>query len=473
MRRGQSHGLSQQHGGPIRNWPTSSQEKYSTKPNHANLLLKRQCIYDLLAFTKLSTCSLSLARIMILSIPLSLLHPLLSFFLLRKVHGSAPAFSPPASTELICHTARASDCYPAIFQPTEHFQRIHDDQSVPAGLHIRMNLATGLKEARLNVPELSGISHTELVVIDDLSPRPSIGEDDAVTEILELQDQSDPNTRCERRRPYHPAASNVEESSLFFSSISTLHSTTALSNTDLPALSTLQDLAYSIHWGVALARDTAVCQKLVSAIDPGSHASGGIRSAAALLLGTAIHSNPEALDAVLSHQYSSEASLTPAATVLAVLRAPDQGDLMIKTRTVFLLSQLCQHPGQLRVFVDSGGLDTLYDLFEPHRTTLDDGKDKFRAKAANFIYDRILPYHENGLAFQSRPKINILGNDQALMKDLEPWCNGFIKALSVYELVSSRAENLSAAADAAFESIKEANQALKEQTKICGNESEL
>lgn len=420
--------------------------------------------------------SLSLARMMILSIRLSIFPLLLLFFsLLRKVHGSAPAFSPSASTELICYTALASECYPAIFQPTEHFQRIHDDQSIPAGLHVRVNLATGLKEARLNVPESLGTSHAELVVIDELSSRPSTEEDDAVAGVPELQDQSDPDTGHERRGPYHPAASNAEESSLFFSSITTLHSTTSLSYTELSALTVLQDLAHSIHWGIALARDTAVCQMLVSAIDPGSDAPCEIRSAAALLLGTAVHSNPEALDAVLSHQYSSETGLTPAVTVLAALKAPDPGDLTIKTRNVFLLSQLCQNTGQLRIFVDSGGLDTLFGLFEPDRTTLDNGQDKFRAKAANFIYDRIL-CSTTGLVSQSGLRASTLGNDHALMKGLKPWCSGFTRMLRVYELASMSAENLSAAADAAFESIKETKRALQEahaKLSICGNESEL
>ena len=119
-----------------------------------------------------------------MSIRLSSVLPiLLAFILQSKVHGFAPISSPPASTELICHTTLASECYPAIFQPTEHFQRIHDDQSIPPGLHVRMNLATGLKEARLNVPEPPGTSHAELVIIDDLPPRPSIEKDDPAVEI--------------------------------------------------------------------------------------------------------------------------------------------------------------------------------------------------------------------------------------------------------------------------------------------------
>ena len=408
----------------------------------------------------------------------SVLPALLPFILQSKVHGSAPVSSPPASTELICHTTLASECYPAIFQPTEHFQRIHDDQSIPPGLHVRINLATGLKEARLNVPEPPGTSHAELVIIDDLPPRPSIEEDDPAVEIPELQDQSDPDTEYERREPYHPAAFNTEESSLFYSSIITLQSITALSNRELPALSALQDLAHSIHWGVELARDSAVMQTLVSAINPRSAASSEVRSAAALLMGTAIHSNPDALEALLSHRYSSEAGRAPAAIVIAALRDPEQRDIMLRTRNVFLLSQLCQNTEQLLIFVHSRGLDTLLDLFETDQMTPDNGNDKFRAKVANFIYDRILSGlgNANGLLTQSGSENSALGNDQLLTKGLEPWCNAFTNTLEMYEMVGMTAEHLSPSVEAAFESVKEADLALKEAhapLRICGNEFEV
>ena len=416
-------------------------------------------------------------RRMITSIS-SVLPALLPFILQSKVRGSAPISSPPASTELICHTALASDCYPAIFQPTEHFQRIHDDQSIPPGLHVRMNLATGLKEARLNVPEPPGVSHAELVIIDDLPPPPSIEEDDPAVEIPDLQDQSDSDTEYEHREAYHPAAFNTEESSLFYSSITTLQSTTALSNRELPALSALQDLAHSIHWGAELARDPAVCQTLIFAINSGSAASSEVRSAAALLMGTAIHSNPDALQALLSHRYSSEAGRAPAAIVIAALRDPEQRDIMLKTRTVFLLSQLCQNTEQLHIFLHSRGLDTLLDLFETYQMTPDNGNDKFRAKVANFIYDRILSGlgNANGLLTQSGSENNALGNDQVLTKGLEPWCKAFTNTLKMYETVGMTAERLSPTVEAAFESIKEADQALKvahAPLRICGDELEL
>ena len=404
---------------------------------------------------------------------LSILRPPLSLLFLSRVQASAPASSPPASTELICHTAHASECYSAIFQPTEHFQRVHDDQSIPPGLHVRMNLATGLKEARLNVPEPQGTHYADLVFMDELPPRPSIEEDERVTEVPELQDQSDVDTAYERG-PYFPAAFDAEESSLFSASIAILQSTTALSNTDLPALSALQDLAHSVDWGLAFARDAVASQHIVSAIHPGSAAPAELRSAATLLLGTAIHSNYAALDALLSHPYSAEAGKSPVFNVLAALRDPEQADMTLKTRAVFLLSQLCQNTEQLRIFILSDGLATLFDLFE-ERMTLDGGMDKFRAKAANFIYDRILSRlgSANGL---SGTEISGSKDDQVFVKVLEPWCSAFTKALRKYDLVGLMGGNLSPAADAAYESLKEANQKLREESAqlgICGHESEL
>ena len=329
-----------------------------------------------------------------------------------------------------------------------------------------MNLATGLKEARLNVPEPPGIPHADLVIIDYPPPRPNTQEDQSVAELLELQDQSDSDTRYERG-PYHPAAFDVEESTLFSISIATLHSATTLSAADLPALSVLQDLAHSIHWGVALTRDAAVSQQLISAVVPGYPASNEVRSAANLLLGTAIHSNPDALNALLSHSYSSGAEMSPVLNVLAVLRQSEQDDMTLKTRTVFLLSQLCQNTEQLGIFVRSEGLLTLSDLFRPEKMTLNDENHKFRAKAANFLHDRILC---------SLSGVNGLKHSQALIKGLEPWCNTFTVALRNYKFVGTRGEAMSPAADVAYNSIEEANQKLREedvQLRICGSEPEL
>ncbi|KAK8082323.1 nucleotide exchange factor SIL1 [Apiospora saccharicola] len=95
----------------------------------------------------------------------------------------APAScSPSAEGELICHTDNPAECYPKVFSPTDEFQLVHDDQDLPSGLHVRMNIWTGEKEAKLNVPgaenaALEGlpVEQAVMVVDPDLSEaKPSI-----------------------------------------------------------------------------------------------------------------------------------------------------------------------------------------------------------------------------------------------------------------------------------------------------------
>lgn len=92
---------------------------------------------------------------------------LLRFIIPRASAHAPPSSSPKASTDLICHTAHASECYPKIFQPTEQFKTVHDDQELPPGLHVRLNLQTGVKEARLNVPEGDEDEHSAVAIVLD------------------------------------------------------------------------------------------------------------------------------------------------------------------------------------------------------------------------------------------------------------------------------------------------------------------
>lgn len=81
--------------------------------------------------------------------------------------------SPKSQAELICPTSNSEECYPQLFQPTEEFQYIKEGQDLPPGLHVRMNIYTGEKEARLNIPTaedlaLEASSSQEVVVVPEL-----------------------------------------------------------------------------------------------------------------------------------------------------------------------------------------------------------------------------------------------------------------------------------------------------------------
>ncbi|KAM9916356.1 hypothetical protein OXX80_013633, partial [Metschnikowia pulcherrima] len=49
----------------------------------------------------------------------------------------------------VCPNGVHSNCYPQIFQPSNEWQVVREDQQIPAGLHVRLNLETGETEARL------------------------------------------------------------------------------------------------------------------------------------------------------------------------------------------------------------------------------------------------------------------------------------------------------------------------------------
>ena len=351
------------------------------------------------------------------------------FLSLSTAQAKGPVASPEATTELICHTQHASECYPAIFQPTERFQIIHDDQSIPPGLHVRMNLATGLKEARLNIPEPEDAPKADIVIVDNTPVRLAADEEAEAEPItpLGIQDQS----KLDRVYDYLRPSMDPEESSLFASETSKLRSSSVPT---LETLSALTDLVHSYDWGLALAQDGSLIHKLIETLQPvtiqaPNHKSETfqpivtekpleIRSATALLLGTAIQNNPEALAALLTHtKPDTESSLEFGVTyaVLCSLSIPlEQSspflEVQLHQRTLFLLHQLASSPTQLGVFIGQNGLNMLYGLFTYSNTTKlpawgdpieppkiipgDDGRDKLRQRIANLMIDHVLPFLE-------------------------------------------------------------------------------
>lgn len=319
---------------------------------------------------------------------------------LTFAQGTVP--SPRATTDIICHTNRASECYPRTFQPTSKFELVHDDQELPPGLHIRMNLATGVKEARLNELEHGEDQHvTGLTIVDDYDdddddhePRGSPG----------LRDQSKPSLFT--LPPSRPPPFDPSEGSLFRSSIDVLKSSSDQnSETALSALSDLEDLAHSHHWGLTLARDRSISHILFNFLRPSNSQSASsvevqIRSATALLLATAIHNNPAALTATLSHFYNDEWPTGPLELVLMALIHDQLPSLL--TRMVFLLSALCQDETQLWQFVEAGGLDILAKVFDPDNAGSDE-KDRLRGKIANFMLDHLFQIPERHCLFE-RPE---------------------------------------------------------------------
>jgi len=229
-----------------------------------------------------------------------------------------------------------------------------------------MNLATGVKEARLNVPEPE-TAHSDLVIIDE----PELYHDQAVLE------ETPPRVR--------PPRFDADEAALFHQGLSTLRSSSTDDEGLVPALSDLQELCHSQDWGIALTKDGAGTRFLVQILQDVS-GKLAIRSLSALLLATAIQNNPEALSAALSHLYYDEGPKGPLDAVMLALLHDQYPQLL--TRVVFLLSALCQDPRQLARFANAGGLEILLRVFDVEHVGQDE-RDKLRGKIANFVVDHI------------------------------------------------------------------------------------
>ena len=390
-------------------------------------------------------------------------------------HATVP--SPRASSDLICHTSHAADCYPSIFQPTEEFQVIRDDQSLPPGLHVRLNLATGVKEARLNVPEPED-AHSELIIVEKPELEENVDDPQLVDEPEELHiplrhDQVvlDDTPRI-RTPPFEPG-----EASTFEESMSQLRiSPSSDPNYDpTPALTALQDLCHSADWGLRLTKNSNVTRLLVQSFRDVSQKLA-IRSGAALLLATAIQNNPDALAAAISHFYNDEWPSGPLDAVLLALMHEQSTSLLI--RTVFLLSSLCQDQNQLVKFVNMGGLKILIDVFRDGDISQPD-HDKLRGKIANFIFDHIVGLDQVALRVgeaEHSPNLEVSTNTQSPVDDDE-WVVVPDKPTDVVDLrwelgqwelalrkaLEDLSDKNSNEAKTAFASVVDAHRAIREQ----------
>lgn len=319
-----------------------------------------------------------------------------------------------------------------------------------------MNLATGLKEARLNVPEPKGGSHADLVIIEN-PPQPPIVDE---VEVAILQDQSSPDARHLYAPPRPVPFDTVDdESDLYNSARDALLGASDLSTYDF---STLQDLAHSIHWGYVLASDVIISHYLLNIFSNRSSVvvPANVRAAAALLLGTAMHNHLDALEVFLKNSLDE----FPTALTLATLKEPEQDGELLEMRTVFLLSQLCQDDLQLKHFLDAQGLDTLLSLFNRPVVTVGAEHDKLQIKIANFIHDRILSrlVSEQNIIGQAMSHSSKTRSEEQVVREeiLEPWCSAFTKGLESHQSLAGTRDGEPRFAGTQYAGVFEAHQAL-------------
>lgn len=440
----------------------------------------------------------------------SFLCAFLCIFLCHCTDAGAPAAqSPQANTALICHTSHASECYPAIFHPTEYFQRIHDDQSIPPGLHVRLDLTTGLKEARLNVPEPDDAPKADLVLIDNPPEAPRNGEQAPL--LPDDGDVRDIETERHSWRILAPFMPGFDDPAVLYDGLDKENfqlgkeAVLGSRNTQsvLAAIDVLTELAHDLEWGVILTNDKVLSRTLldyINSVPPTSIDTIStpieVQSASAQLVGIALQNNAEALEAFSSHfNHTVGNGNVRNPPIMAVRDALQDAmmrhehDTVLQKRLLFLLANLSPSIEQLKLFVKYHGLteNHLLKAFNPTDISPGiDNRDVIRLKIANYIQDYIIsridgwPEHSlleivpSGTSNEVAQSHFIWGK---AMREMGVWCQTLELASDKYKTFTEVAEGVSKEVDNAQTSISEAysmlDKALKKQGCTGGCECDI
>ncbi|KAM3554801.1 hypothetical protein ARSEF4850_006288 [Beauveria asiatica] len=208
------------------------------------------------------------------------------------VLASSPDAEENSKPDLICHTTDPKDCYPRVFEATDEFQKIHEDQELPHGLHVRLNIYTGEKEAKINVPgegdaSLEGLPVEHHVVVVE----PEARDDPIVPKSAPVYE-----TAGKIKAPQHEAKAFVDAMKLVKAERGEHDPSFDAS------LEGLEELAHDMYYGLKIVQDPSVVKSLVCHMIQEPYPSTGSTEGlpprdqqAAAILAASLQNNPTAL----------------------------------------------------------------------------------------------------------------------------------------------------------------------------------
>lgn len=314
------------------------------------------------------------------------------------------------STGLICHTTNPADCYPRIFEPTKDFQIIRDDQDIPPGLHVRMDIYSGKKEARLNIP-MDGDAETDIETQQAMAivDQPEQGTEETVQdEPVALRDKAhkkppayEPEGKILPPREPDGSVTDGENFERATNILGNIHPSD--DSYESSALATLLELSHDIYYGVELMKKIPVVQQLMFSMveeSPDKSLSAEHRRQAAGVLANSLQNNPTALQEAQKswrsylpypHSSSSASDLQAHAAdqeqvsrMLQALRS--ETDPAAMKAKIYALSGLIKDHELRDILLEMKGLEDLLSIFR----NPGDEWDSARMKIAQFVMDNFL-----------------------------------------------------------------------------------
>ncbi|KAK3362984.1 hypothetical protein B0T25DRAFT_525969 [Lasiosphaeria hispida] len=318
-----------------------------------------------------------MAKLRLRSLPLNLLA--LMGIILAGANASAspspkesapfPPGSPSGDVELICHTDNPAECYPKIFQAIDEFRVVRDDQDLPIGLHVRLDVTTGRKEAKINVP-------------DEVNPALEGFPVDTSMVVIDQEEQEDTPLKVPRNAPVYDPAGKIKtprsgEGGAFSQSLAVLKKGLDVDE----ALEMLEDISHDIYYGLKIAEDYDTVRRLFCLANTGAIFAASPSTAvlsrarlAALALGSAVQNNPKALAEIERHWPSLQKERCPdstedLATAAFRLVAPTsrpaetrESDPALAKVRISAISGMVKNEALRKQFLANGGMELLLEV---------------------------------------------------------------------------------------------------------------
>lgn len=283
-----------------------------------------------------------------------------------------------SNTEFICSPSDPNDCYPQIFVPTDQWQSIREGQDIPGGLHVRMNMETGLKEAKLLEDEgEEGTKDTGLVIQETEQDASGNDKSDEIEADILQKIQEHKQQQLKMHEQYQKSRVTLGDVKQFDAAVEEVLFASPLENLGKisVALDTLEDLSHDIEFGVKLSSDKEVFGKLLHLGENlGSAGSGSdlaaLQDKAYRIMAGSLRNNPEAVSNVLTQQSTSFvdalfAELEKTVANVEVNSATPAGVDILQKRILGIISAFTQDPNfKAKYFSYTGaGLLELISIF--------------------------------------------------------------------------------------------------------------
>lgn len=194
------------------------------------------------------------------------------------------------ASELICNPSYPTDCYPKVFIPTNEWQEVKEGQDIPGGLHVRLNIDTHKREAKLMAEGDSEATNNDIVIVDDVEPETA---DDTMEEAIKsaigeykAKHRSKINTNSNDFKDFQSSVEDIKK-----------YNVDELDG----SLDSLIDLSHDIEYGIKITDDKSLLNalfKLTTEVDIDT------KEKIYRMIGASIRNNPTASENFLEHSKS-------------------------------------------------------------------------------------------------------------------------------------------------------------------------